>query len=96
MLDGMKPFTKEERFVLQQLKNKRRLIDPGAKVKVTTTDSARMKDESKSWIGTVVRKRDYVFFTIGDSIGNESEHHLFELQFLQKDTRRIITRRPTR
>ena len=92
LLDGMKPYTPEEQSILRQIANNRRLADVGAKVLVVSLDSRGIRDTSKVWQGAIAGRRNLVFFTIRDSSGNESEHHLFKIEFLERDPRPIKVR----
>jgi len=84
-LDGLKPFTAEERKALDNFQSQQVWGRSRGRVRVFYREYDTSTVATRSFLGQVTSRRNYVFFVVQDSSGYYSEHHLFELQFLGED-----------
>jgi hypothetical protein len=86
VVDGDKAFSKEEKLIFSKIWQYGLRTEKGAKVLVTPTDSNGISEADKRWYGVIEYWKCRVYCTVSDSLGNKSEHHIFELEFLERDS----------
>jgi hypothetical protein len=77
----MKPFTKEELGAMNRWKFFKKESGDSVLIfeNVASNDTFT---RTHGWRGTIVKNVFDVFFLIKDSLGNESEHHILDIEFL--------------
>ncbi|MBI3192927.1 MAG: hypothetical protein HYZ34_00505 [Ignavibacteriae bacterium] len=88
-VSGDRAFSREEKLIISKILEEGLRTEKGAKVLVTPTDLNGISDVNKRWYGVIDKSHCGVYFTVSDSLGIKSEHHIFEIEFLERDTMNI-------
>jgi len=68
-------------------------MDKGSKVMIIIRNSSSEINQARYREGIITGRRYLVFFTVRDTSGNESEYHLFDLKFLEREENIIHPKR---
>ncbi|MBI1806120.1 MAG: hypothetical protein HYR76_03585 [Ignavibacteria bacterium] len=83
--DGSAGYTREEHEILRLMELKGVRIPIGSIVRVLVRDPSGVIIEKESFMGTVVRKRHQVFYTVRDSLKHDFEYHLFDIDLPREE-----------
>ena len=91
-IDGYGGYTRAEQTILDLMQKKGVRIQIGSKVKVLVRDPYGTVIENESFVGTVMRQRHLVFYTVRDSLRHDFEYHLFDIELPQDEISKLLSR----